>query len=231
MLFPQVRLVQDLISSGEIGTIVSAHAHALGGVPPWEDYRSDTAPFFAANTGPLVDVGVYPLHALTGLLGPVSSVAAFRGPHARASRSPVAPTPARWCQSRPMTFGSWSFRVGSAVASVEADFATVPSQAPECELRGESGAVAFSLLDVSKPVLIRRRHCDGWTLVDVPHQRAAGPDHILGVEHLIECVESGADPIPSAAHAIHVLEVIEAARHSAQGGETVRVTAPTGAFA
>ena len=224
MLFPQLTMVRDLLDSGSIGSIVSAHAHALGGVPPWEGYDSDPSPFFMAGTGPLVDMGVYPLHALTGLLGPVTSVAAVStrtresftvtdGPHAGLT-VPVE------------VDDVWhlALQVGQAVASVEVNFATVPSSAPECELRGESGAVAFSLLDVSQPVSVLQPSGE-WVVTDVPHRRAAGPDHILGIEHLIDCISTGAAPIPSAAHAIHVLGVIEAARASAKRGEIIEVTA------
>ncbi len=76
LLFPQVRYVHELLASGHLGVIRSARAHANGGVPPWAGYASDPSPFFSAAVGPLVDMGVYPLHVLTGLLGPVSRVAA-----------------------------------------------------------------------------------------------------------------------------------------------------------
>jgi predicted dehydrogenase len=103
------------------------------------------------------------------------------------------------------------------VASLEAKFATIESLAPECELRCEGGGVAFSLLDVSAPVSEWREGDGGWTAVDVPHARLAGPDHILGVEHMVDCILGGAAPIVSAEHAIHVLSVIESARTAALG--------------
>ncbi len=77
LLFPQLAVVREVIEAGDLGAICSARAQSLGGVPPWEGYDSDPAPFFSAESGPLIDMAVYPLHALTGLLGPVRRVAAM----------------------------------------------------------------------------------------------------------------------------------------------------------
>ena len=215
LLFPQVVHVRELLESGALGTVRAATARALGGIPPWEGYHTDPTPFFAAASGPLVDMAVYPLHALTGLLGPARRVAALsqrtrtsftigEGPHAGA----VVPI-----ESDDL----WQVLVelDGCVASVEANFATADSSAPECELRGDRGAVAFSLLDVGAPVSVLLDDGQGWRDVEVAHARAAGPDHILGVEHMVECIRTGAAPIPSAGHAAHVLDILEAARGAA----------------
>jgi hypothetical protein len=45
-----------------------------------------------------------------------------------------------------------------------------------------------------------------------------GPDHLLGVEHLVECLSSGTRPIPNIDHSIHVVEIMEAASRSAAAG-------------
>ena len=223
LLFPQLRRVREIVASGELGTIHAARAHAIAGPPPWAGYDSDPAPFFGAEGGPLVDMAVYPLHALTGLLGPATAVSALAsrardsfvvadGPYA-GERIPVA------------SDDSWQLllRIGSCLASVEANFSTVPSPAPECELRGELGGVAFSLLDVSAPISLLREGSEAWVEEAVDHGREAGPDHILGVEHLLTCVSSGERPVASAEHAIHVIDVIEAARRSSAEERTVAI--------
>ena len=72
---------------------------------------------------------------------------------------------------------SWQLllRIGACLASVEANFSTVPSPAPECELRGERGGVAFSLLDVSAPISCSPRASEsGWKFA-VEHERDAAP--------------------------------------------------------
>jgi predicted dehydrogenase len=82
--------------------------------------------------------------------------------------------------------------------------------------------LGLSLLDVSRPVLLR---IDGEERREiVPHTRAGGPDHILGVEHLADCVAHGLDPVVGVAHAWHVIEVLEAAAVSAAERRSVSVS-------
>jgi predicted dehydrogenase len=225
LLFPQVRLVRDILASGQLGMIRSARAHALGGIPPWEGYDSDPTPFFAADGGPLVDMGVYPLHALAGLLGPVRRVTAMTARTRDHFTVESGPRAGQVVQVQDADQWHLLAELGTCVASVEANFSTVESAAAECELRGDQGAVAFSLLDVAAPVRVLRPGADGWAELPVAREREAGPDHILGVVHLAECITSGSEPVPSAAAAIHVLEVIAAARESASTGCAVSVQA------
>jgi predicted dehydrogenase len=229
LLFPQVRYVQELLASGRLGIIRSARAHANGGVPPWAGYASDPSPFFSAAGGPLVDMGVYPLHVLTGLLGPVGKVAAL----ARRTRDSfvIDDGPLRGKVVPVDCEDHWQLiaDLPDCVASVEATFATAESAAPECELRSEGGAVAFSLLDVAAPVRVLEPGAGTWADVTIAHERASGPDHILGVIHMIECIAGARRPLASADHAVHVLDVIEAARRAAVSGEPVKVDAGTAA--
>jgi predicted dehydrogenase len=226
MLFPQVAQVREILSSGELGVIRSARAQALAGVPPWPGYHSDPSPFFETVAGPLVDMGVYPLHVLTGLLGPVSTVAAIAS-QGRESFT-VTDGPFEGKVVAVETEDEWQLlaRLGDCVASVEANFSTAGSAAADCELRGDLGAVAFSLFDVSAPISLLRPGKDNWTDVPVAHEREGGPDHVLGIQHLVECIRDGKAPIPNADHAIHVLEIIEAAREAARSGRTVTVEVP-----
>jgi predicted dehydrogenase len=223
MLFPQLRRVREIVSSGELGPILAARAHAIAGPPPWEGYESDPTPFFSAEGGPLVDMAVYPLHALTGLLGAATSVSALSS-RAREGFS-VAEGPYAGRQVPIESEDTWQLlvRIGGCLASVEANFSTVFSPSPECELRGARGGVAFSLLDVSAPISLLREGSEEWVEACIEHERESGPDHILGVEHLLDCAASHTRPLASAEHAIHVLDVIEAARLSASEGRTVPI--------
>jgi predicted dehydrogenase len=223
LLFPQLRRVSEILGSGRLGTILAARAHAIAGPPPWAGYDSDPTPFFGAEGGPLVDMAVYPLHALTGLLGPATSVSALAG-RARDAFS-IAEGPYSGQRVPVVSEDSWQLllRIGACLVSLEANFSTVPSPAPECELRSEHGGVAFSLLDVSAPVSVLSEGAEEWIDEDVAHERESGPDHILGVEHLVECVASGEHPVASAEHAIHVLDTIAAARHAVAEGRTVAI--------
>jgi predicted dehydrogenase len=223
LLFPQLQRARDIVASGELGTVWSARAQALGGVPPWDGYESDPSPYFSADNGPLVDMAVYPLHALTALLGPVRRIAAM----ARRTRDcfTVTSGPRSGQVVNVEAEDQWHLvlDLGMCTASVEANFATAGSAAADCELRGDRGALAFSLFDGAKPISVLWSGAEEWSEIPVGAGRSSGPDHILGVLHLAECIATGRQPLASASHAIHVLDVIDAARRAAHRGETVAV--------
>lgn len=217
MLFPQVRYARTLLESGAIGPVHAARGQGHGGVPPWSGYPSDPSPFFASGGGPALDMGVYPLHALTGLLGPARRVSAMA---ARAQRHfIVADGPARGKEIPVEVPDNWHLLLdfgNERLASVEATNCVQVTRAPQLELQGLRGTIALDLLDVAAPVEIWRE--GAWESIGVPHARSSGPDHLLGIEHLAECVQTGARPILSAEHAIHVVEIVEAAARSAREG-------------
>ena len=222
LVFPQVRRAKEIVANGELGSVFTARGHGQGGIPPWHGYLSDPTPYFARTGGPLFDMAVYPLHALTGLLGPVREVSAFSaktrdsfdivdGPFAGSSVPVEAPD--AWHLVLRLEDGT--------LASVEADNCASGAMAPELELRGDRGVLGISLLDVSEPLRLRIDGDDRSEVV--PHERSAGPDHVLGVEHLADCVDGGHDPILSIDHARHVIDVLEAATLSAAERRSVAV--------
>jgi predicted dehydrogenase len=224
LLFPQVRRALELVRSGELGPVRTARAHALGGIPPWEGYLSDPTPFFSSLGGPLVDMAVYPLHALTGLLGPVRRVAALAARTRDAFTIGDGPFSGR--EVRVEVDDSWELVVeleGGCLASVEANNAVDEALAPELELRGERGVLGLSLLDVAQPLQLLA----GGERRDEPVEHArpgGGPDHVLGIEHLADCVAHGMQPVAGIEHARHVIEVIEAARRSSADHVAVAVS-------
>ena len=221
LLFPQVRFARELVESGTIGTVHAALGRGYGGVPPWCGYPSDPSPFFARGGGPLADMGVYPLHAITGILGPAQTGQRVRrqaqdgfivedGPFA-GKRVPIE------------VEDNWHLMLDLAMARLAS---VTANNVAHAQPRAADGAVRLGRhrrgrsarrLGAGRDLLPG----EGWTLSAVPHERAAGPDHLLGVEHLVECLTSGARPIPSIDHAIHVVEIMEAADQSAATGRAV----------
>jgi predicted dehydrogenase len=226
MLFPQIVKVRQLLASGALGVVRAARAQALTGPPPWPGYGSDPSFFFENDAGPLVDMGVYPLHVLTGLLGPASSVTAMASQAMQSFVVTDGPFEGKVIPVKAEDTWQVIARLGGCIASIEANFSTVGSAAADCELRGERAGVAFSLFDVSAPVSVLPAGQSEWTEVPVVHERAGGPDHLLGIRELLDCIAGGRAPVPSARHAVHVLEVIEAARESARTGRTVTIEPP-----
>jgi predicted dehydrogenase len=220
MLFPQVRYAQTLLAENALGEIYLARAVIHMGVPPWQGYASDPSPFFAKGGGPAVDMGVYPLHALTGLLGPAQRVSAMAS-RTRASFVPVDGPVAG--QTVPVEVDdNWQITLdlgGARLATLDANNCAHTTHAPHLEIFGLKGTLALNLLDVSAPVKLQLAGGD-WTEVALPRTgRAGGPDHLLGIEHLVDCIEHDREPILSVEHALHVVEIIELAERSAQTGQ------------
>jgi predicted dehydrogenase len=230
MLFPQVRYSQALLEQGTLGQVTGARGYGHGGVPPWGGYMSDPSPFFARCGGPALDMGVYPLHALTGLLGPARRVTAMTSRIQRSftvadglAAGKVVPVEVDDNWQLVIDFGS------GRLATVAANNCVPGSRAPQLELYGLQGTIALDLLDVAAPVELLRAGA-GWERVALPRTgRAAGPDHLLGVAHLVDCIEQQRRPVLSVEHALHVVEIIEAGARSAAEGRTLALETTFGA--
>ena len=224
MLFPQVQHARMLLAEGTIGDVYSARGHGHGGVPPWSGYQSDPSQFFTEGGGPALDMGVYPLHALTGLLGPVARVAAMT---ARGNGDFVVPDgPAQGKRIAVTVDDNWHMLLdlgASRLASIDANNVVQATRAPQLEIFGLAGTIALDLLDVSAPIeLFRPDH--GWEQIPLPRTgRASGPDHLLGIEHLLDCIVADRRPLASLLHALHVVDVIETAARSAAEGRMLDV--------
>lgn len=220
LLFPQIQKVHELLDDHVIGQVHSAVGQGFGGVPPWHGYPSDPSPFFARGAGPVADMGVYPLHAMTGLFGPARRVSAMA---VHAQRDFVVEGGPAHGKVVPIEVAdTWHLVIefdGDLLVTVLANNSAVGSRAPQLELFGLAGTLAVNLLDVSAPVGLLR---DGaWQQVEIAHERVHGPDHLLGIEHLADCIETARAPVPSIDHAIHVLEILEAAERSVVEGRRV----------
>lgn len=226
MLFPQVRYTQSLLAAGALGEVYSASGYGHFGVPPWSGYPSDPTPFFAKGAGPAIDMGVYPLHVLTGLLGPVQRVSAMVGKvldqftiKDGPFQGKIVPVEANDNWFVLLDFG------GSRLAVFTANNCVRATQAPVVELRGLEGTVGLDPIDVSAPVEVKRAGA-GWQQVFPPFEgtqplgRDSGPDHHLGIEHLVDCLQYDREPLLSVEHALHVVEILEKAELASAQGET-----------
>jgi predicted dehydrogenase len=224
LLFPQVREAGELVASGEIGAVHTVRGLAYGGVPPWPGYDSDPTAFFAPGAGPLVDLGVYPLHAITGLLGPARRVSAMSIRSADDFEITDGPLAGRRIPIEVDDAWTVALELGErTLGTVEANFTSHGTRAGELELMGERGTISLDLLDVAAPVQVLDASGEWREIAVDPERPDGGPDHVLGVAHLVECIGGRRTPIASADHAIHVLQIIEAAGVSAASGAAVPI--------
>lgn len=225
MVWPQIVLAQQLLKQGTIGEVHSARGLGHGGVPPWGGFPSDPSPFFAKGGGPHRDMGVYPLHAITGLLGPVRQVKALSA-KAQAGFT-IGDGPFAGKRVPMEEDDTWLMLLdhgNGVISSIEANNSVQSSKAPQLELFGLKGTLGLNIIDCAAPMdLLQTDKSWDWQVVDVPHERAGGPDHILGVQHLVECLQTGKSPVLSIAHAAHVIEILDAAAASSASGNAIAI--------
>ena len=68
----------EIVASGRFGPLSLAVAHhADPGPAAWREYTGEPSVFYLEGVGPLIDHGIYRLHGLTMLMGPVRRVQAM----------------------------------------------------------------------------------------------------------------------------------------------------------
>ena len=222
------RWLAELIASGKHGqpTLAVTH-HADPGPAAWREYTGDPTPFYREGVGPVFDHGVYRLHALTMLLGPVARVQAMG----------TIATPSRVVRGGPLTGRTIEVTtpdhvlinlefVSGALGQLLASFGTPSSLAPWLELHFPMATLSFSGpgYDEDDPVslyvdddgpLAR----EGWQHgIEIPADDE--PVVEAGARHFIACLRGEAEAVLTAEHARHVLEITLAAYASIADGRT-----------
>lgn len=207
LLSPTFRALASRIQNGDIGKPCLARARYGWSGPWWSEW------FYRPGGGCLLDLGVYCLTSLTGLLGPARRVTAMAG---------VA-IPEREIQGRRirveaednaqvlLDFGDATFAV------VTTGFTMQQYRNPALEVYGTTGTVQM-LGDDWDP--------NGYEL----WQNKAGCWQVFGetdpdwpwtdgLRHLVECIRTGTRPSLHPEHALHVLEIILKAQESGRDGQ------------
>jgi predicted dehydrogenase len=167
--------------------------------------------------GPLYDMTVYGLHALTGILGPARRVTAFSGVglHEREFRGEMVPCDMDDNTLMVLDFGAavYAFVYGTFAGNLVEPFGR-PT------FFGTRGAIVGDRLN-------------GQPLLD-PNaaEYGAGLPHVVGehkgveeahvfedVMQLVDYVGEGIPPVPTAEHARHVIDIIESCYRSSETGQ------------
>jgi predicted dehydrogenase len=222
----RTRWLLELIASGRYGqpTLAVTH-HADPGPAAWREYTGDPTPFYREGVGPVFDHGVYRLHTLTTLLGSVVRVQAMG----------TIATPTRVVRGGPLTgqtievttpdhvLINLEFSSG-ALGQLLASFGTPSSLAPWLELHFPMATLSFSGpgYETDDPVSLyvdddSPRASEGWQ-----HGIAIPPDDEsvveAGARHFVKVLRGEVEPVLTAEHARHVLEIMLAAYASIVDG-------------
>ena len=210
-LSPTFRAIARRVFSGEIGKPCLARARYGWSGPWWSEW------FYKPGGGSLLDLGIYCITSLTGLLGPVKRVTSFAGvaiPEREINGRRVAVEAEDNAQVL-LDFGEACFGV------VTSGFTMQQYRSPALEIYGTTGTIQM-LGDDWDP--------DGYEL----WQNAAGcwrvfkettPDWSWadGLWHLVDCLYRKVAPTVGKEHAFHVLEVILKAQQSAREGRALAI--------
>jgi predicted dehydrogenase len=245
MLRPPYPQIRELVRDGALGRVYWAmagmqsagHEHEL--FRREDDVLSNVDPtwYYQQGGGPVYDMTVYCLHALTGILGPVQRVSAMSGIGlpAREWKGKVIDVEMDDNTMITLDFGDTTF--GFAYGA-NCRAGTLPRLA----IYGSDGTV-----EVGRPggrdrpanapygggVTVTGRHIDGGQreleLPDLPYR--VGPHREIGeahgyadIMHFVDCIRQDNDPIPSGEHARHVIEIIEKAYLASREARTLALT-------
>jgi predicted dehydrogenase len=209
------RWLAGLIAAGTYGspTLAVAH-HADPGPAAWREYTGDPRPFYREGVGPVFDHGVYRLHEMTTLLGPVTRVQAMGaiGSSTRVVRG--GPLTGRTIEvtTPDHVLINLEFANG-ALGQLLASFGTPATKAPWLELHFPMATISFGgqSWEEDAPVSIYVDDDgpdarEGWLDEVVAPVDAAGVVE-TGVTHFVACLRGEASPILTAEHARHVLDI------------------------
>jgi predicted dehydrogenase len=217
----------DAIGKVAFARVRSSHAGPGGGVNGWP---LDPTWFYQKGSGPLLDMGVYGIHEITGLLGPAKRVSAFSG--ITEPTRVVRGGPFKGTEIEVTADDNALFMLdfgGATFAVVDGTFNVHAAKSPKVEIFARRGAM--NIYGESPLELYRTDAApglDGWiTPKNWPGLRDPHGDALhraILIDHLVECLAQDRKPVLSAEHARHALEIMLAVGTSARQGRVVELT-------
>ncbi len=217
---PQFAFMAEAITSGKLGALASAHGSYGHLGPNWAEF------FYASEGGSLPDLGVYNLTFLTGLLGPARAVTAMTS----------IVTPVREIH------GKGSYQVAEednavvlmdhgngVISQVDSSFNYFSPHEHQYDrqmnhtvtITGRNGVMKLVGYDWAP------HGVDLATTEEPSYKRFADARHTYvwegGAVLLAECLVTGKEPLLTPEHALHVLEIIQAARQSQAEGRRIQL--------
>jgi predicted dehydrogenase len=224
----RVRWLADVAASGALGRPTLAVGQLAGfGPAGWNLYTGDPTIFYGPKVGPVFDLGIYRLHEMTAVLGPVRRVQAV-GAIAVPRRTVVAgPLAGRTIDVTAPDHVLMNLEfVSGALGHVLSSFAVAATEAPYLEVHFSGGSINLTGNPFDVPPAPHVHFLDtgsaGSDLESRVPPLETDPRSIIetGAAHFIACVRGDEKPILTAEHARHVLDVILRAYESIGDGHS-----------
>lgn len=211
ILSPTFRRIWRHIRSGDIGRPLSGRAMYGWAGPDWGQW------FYRPGGGSMLDLGIYNVVALTGLLGPASRVTGLVGTAIKE----------RVVEGRPMTVEADDNAqiciefAGDCYAVVTTGFTIQRFRTPGIEVYGSTGTIQMMGAAWGPDGYELWQNDRGaWQVFEEEDPDWRWTD---GLRHVVECLETGRRPLIQPDHAYHALEIIEAARQAGRDGRRRRI--------
>lgn len=217
---PQFAFMSKTLQEGKLGKVSSAHAHYGHTGPSWSAF------FYEKGGGSLPDLGVYNLATLTGLLGPAKSVMAMTSivtPERTVDNKGKIKVEAEDNAMVLMDHGN------GVISHVQSGFNYFDPFGHEGKgqekhtitiwgTQGNMGLVGYDWAPFGVD-LSTHDH-------EAPQRFVPDPGPYVwqeGATVISEALLTGKEPLIMAEHALHVLEIIEAARESGNSGKRIQL--------
>jgi predicted dehydrogenase len=219
VLSPQFEFMARTIAAGKLGRVSAAHSIYGHGGRLWSPW------FFQKGGGSLYDLGVYNVTTLTGLLGPAKSVVGVAGT-AIATRIVEGQPVKAEADDNTMLIVEHANAVYSHIQTGYVYFSAkrhddTTYRHRTIDIVGTDGVMHLVGYDWGpKGVDLAERNAPEYrTYITDPGSYKW--QH--GVSYLAECMANGKKPLLTGAHALHVLEVMNACHESQRTGRRVGV--------
>jgi len=224
-----------LVAGGALGKVAFARVQSSHAGAAAYSWPADPTQFYQAGVGSLMDMGVYGITRVTGVLGPARRVSAFSGITSATRVVEGGPFDGRVFDVTEADNVVALLDFGDAMFAVlDATYNVLASRAPEMELYGSKGTLVVNNPSVQEGLNLELYSVDagpglaGW-VKPRPVSPFITPDPTKTmargslVAHLRDCLRNKTGPVASAEHARHVLEIMLAVRESASTGAAVEL--------
>lgn len=237
MVTARMLWLKQIAAEGTFGRpyFIKAQIGSMGPAS-WREYTGDPRVFYTPKVGPLIDLGVYMLHTMTGFFGPARRIQAFGG---IMNEERVMLQPKRFGEKLTVEVPDlYSINVefeNNRFGHLFNSFAVPRSKTPMFELYGSMGTASIGLAEWydangTTDLYLRDESENGaenevWQDgVRVPNPSRAVGILDSGLLHALDVLQHGVTNVLTAAHATHVLEIMIACGQALETGEPVEIT-------